>query len=174
MGSDKALVEVAGSPMITWVVAALEDACERVLISGREDGWESRQGLADISRIKGPLAGLVAALQLEEPLLLVAVDQPWVRKETLRKLAEIGTTSVPIHQGVRQVTCACYFPDLTAAAREEAETSGSVQSLLDRVAPLEITEPVWSGWGEDGRSWFSADHPEDIEEGLDRFGLPGS
>ena len=33
--------------------------------------------------------------------------------------------------------------------------------------PLEITEPVWRSWGEDGRSWFSVDRPEDIEIGLE-------
>lgn len=174
MGSDKALVEVAESPMIKWVVSALEDVCERVLISGRPDGWDDNQGLVDISVVRGPLAGLAPALQLGEPLLLVAVDQPWVRRVTLQKLAEVGTTAVPIHQDVRQVTCACYFPDVASAALEEAETGGSVQSLLDRVVPLEITDPVWREWGEDGRSWFSVDKPGDIDVGLERFGVPGS
>jgi molybdopterin-guanine dinucleotide biosynthesis protein A len=174
MGSDKALVEIAGSPMIAWVVMALEEVCGRVLIAGRPDGWQGREGLADEATVRGPLAGLVPALQLGEPVLLVAVDQPWVRTETLMKLAEVGATAVPDHQNVRQVTCACYYPDLAAVARDEAETGGSLQSLLDRIGPLEITEPVWNAWGEDGRSWFSVDRREDIEIGLTRFGLPGT
>lgn len=174
MGSDKALVEISGSPMIDWVVKALEDVCGRVLIAGRPSGWQGRAGLADETAVRGPLAGLIPALQLGEPVLLVAVDQPWVRTETLMKLAEIGATAVPDHHDVRQVTCACYYPDLASVAREEAETGGSLQSLLDRVRPLEITEPVWHAWGEDGRSWFSVDRQEDVEIGLSRFGLPGS
>lgn len=174
MGSDKALIEVAGRPMIEWVVKALEDVCGRVLIAGRPGGWQGRAGLADETTSRGPLAGLVPALRLGEPVLVVAVDQPWVRTETLMKLSAIGATAVPDHHNVRQATCACYHPDLAEVARDEAETGGSLQSLLDRVGPLEITEPVWNTWGEDGRSWFSVDRREDIEIGLTRFGLPGS
>jgi molybdopterin-guanine dinucleotide biosynthesis protein A len=173
MGRDKAEVEVAGRSMMSWVVAALEAVCDRVLIAGREDGWEGRAGLIDPPGGHGPLAGLAAALEIGEPLLLVAVDQPWVRSATLRQLAETGTTAVPIDGDTRQVTCARYDPDLLPIARSELKTGGSLQTLLDRVTPLEITEGVWRQWGEDGRSWFSVDQPADIEEGLRRFGSPG-
>lgn len=117
----------------------------------------------------GPLAGLAAGLRLGEPVLLVAVDQPWVRTTTLAKLASISETVVPVHDEIRQVTCAVYYPVLA----ESVEQAGSLQGLLDLVPPLEVTEPVWRSWGEDGRSWFSVDRPEDIEIGLEKYGRPG-
>jgi molybdopterin-guanine dinucleotide biosynthesis protein A len=174
MGRDKAIVEVAGRPMIRWVVEALESVCHRVLISGRSDGWEGREVLADEPAIEGPLAGLAPALRLGDPVLVAAVDQPWVRSTTLAKLTAVGVSAVPLHEGSRQVTCACYYPDLAKEASREAARGGSVQSLLDRVQVLEITEGVWSSWGEDGRSWYSVDRPEDIDDGLRRYGAPGS
>jgi hypothetical protein len=59
-------------------------------------------------------------------------------------------------------------------ATEELAGGGSIQSALDRAAFDPVVEDVWRSWGEDGRSWFSADTPEAIDEGLRRFGPPGS
>ncbi|MGH8927112.1 MAG: molybdenum cofactor guanylyltransferase [Acidimicrobiia bacterium] len=170
MGTDKALAQVGGRSMISWVADALARACDRVLISGRPQGWEGHPGLGDPSDARGPLAGLLAALELGEPVTLVAVDQPWVRFETLSKLIEAETTAVPIENEIRQVTCAVYYPELAPLGVGAA----SLQALLEMTMPLEITEPVWKSWGEDGRSWFSVDRPEDIELGLRQYGPPGS
>ena len=169
MGQDKAEAIVAGHPMIWWVVAALEAVADRVVVAGRADGWDVHPGLADPTGMAGPLAGLAAVLRLGQPVLLVAVDQPWVRSATLSKLAAVRETAVPVHAESRQVTCAVYHPELAALVQQ----AGSLQGLLDLERPLEITEPVWRSWGEDGRSWFSVDRPEDIAIGLDRFGEPG-
>ena len=169
MGQDKAEVVVADRPMISWSIGALEQVADRVIISGRTAGWNGHPGLADFEGLAGPLAGLAASLQLGEPVVLVAVDQPWVRTETLAKLASIGETVVPVHGEVRQVTCAVYYPDIL----DSVSQAGSLQGLMDLAQPLEITEPVWRSWGEDGRSWFSVDRPEDVPAGLDRYGSPG-
>ena len=168
MGRDKAGVAVEGRPMISWVVGALESVTDRVVVAGRPDGWEGRPGVADLPGLTGPLAGLGAALRLGEPVILVAVDQPWVRTETLRRLGQVGETAVPVHDERRQVTCAVYHPDLARTL----ERAGSLQDLMDLAPPLEITEPVWRAWGEDGRSWFSVDRPEEIEKGLSLYGPP--
>ncbi|HKY47792.1 MAG TPA: molybdenum cofactor guanylyltransferase [Acidimicrobiia bacterium] len=169
MGQDKAEVVVADRPMIAWVIAALEPVVDRVIISGRTGGWHGHGGLADLEEVAGPLAGLAASLRLGEPVLLVAVDQPWVRTGTLAELASIRETVVPVHGEVRQVTCAVYYPVIL----DSVSQAGSLQGLLDAAAPLEVTEPVWRSWGEDGRSWFSVDRPEDVAVGLERYGVPG-
>jgi hypothetical protein len=63
-----------------------------------------------------------------------------------------------------------YPRELAGLAREEAETGGSIQTLLDRVSFFPVTPDRWEEWGEDGRSWFSADTPDALEEGQRRFG----
>ena len=169
MGRDKAGVEVAGRPMISWVVDGLAEVADRVLVAGRLGAWNGHEVIADVEGMAGPLSGLAAAMALGQPVILVAVDQPWLRSATLAHLVSIGQTVVPVQDETRQVTCAVYYP----AYADLVHKASSLQGLFDMEAPLEITEPVWRAWGEDGRSWFSVDRPEDVAVGLDRFGRPG-
>ncbi len=174
MGGDKALIELGGRPMIDWVANALERVCEQVVVSGRIDG-HGHPALPDPEGShRGPLAGLVAALEAfpDSPLALVAVDQPWIRAGTIEQLEALASelASVPVEGGVRQTTCAVYPPGLDAVARTELAAGGSLQSMLDVAAFQPAVD--WRDWGEDGRSWYSADTPEALAEGIERFGPP--
>jgi molybdopterin-guanine dinucleotide biosynthesis protein A len=180
MGRDKALVEVAGRPMVEWVAEAVRSATTDLLVLGRSG---TLGGLAcvpdDHPAGRGPLAGLATALRLSEgrPVLLVAVDQPWVRAETLSELLKQAGplhAVVPIAGGARQVTCAVYPASWAERAAEEDAVSGSIQSLLDDLLHSPIEEHEWRAWREDGRSWFSVDTDHAVEEGLTRFGAPGT
>jgi molybdopterin-guanine dinucleotide biosynthesis protein A len=109
----------------------------------------------------------------EDRALVVAVDNAFVRPETLRRLVSIDSDLpvVPVDdEGMRQVTCAVFPKQIAVQAVEEAEAGGSVQTLLDRVSFLPVTPDQWGKWGEDGRSWFSVDTPQTLEQGLERFG----
>jgi len=128
---------------------------------------------------RGPMAGLATALRRGDgrPVLLVAVDQPWVRVDTLTALLELAGplhAVVPISGGARQVTCAVYPGSWTERATAEVADDGNIQSLLDDLLHRPIEEPEWRLWGEDGRSWFSIDTEEAIQEGIERFGPPPS
>ncbi len=177
MGVDKARVEVAGRPMVEWVSDALTPVCGEVVLAGRTEPLAGCVTLADPgSPHRGPLAGLVAAMHRfpGEALVVVAVDQPWVRTETLRRLGEAtaGLAVVPVDGGVRQTTCATYPGALVDTAEAELAGGGSLQSLLDVASFVPVVD--WSAWGEDGRSWFSVDTIEAIDVGLDRYGPPSS
>ena len=79
-GSDKALVELAGTTLIARAVDALSGWCEHVIITGRTHGpapclpdWPSAN--------MGPLAGLAAALRFAadegyDQVLSCGVDSP--------------------------------------------------------------------------------------------------
>jgi molybdopterin-guanine dinucleotide biosynthesis protein A len=173
MRSDKALVEVAGRPMIEWVLEALSAVCDAVVVSGRSGHLAGYRCLPDARPdVHGPLAGLATALALDEQLVLVGVDQPFVRADTLGRLAAAAGTVVPFDEQ-RQVTCASYAASWRVEAGQEADNGGSIQSLLDRLPHSIVDEAEWRSWGEDGRSWFSVDSPEDLEKGLARWGTPG-
>lgn len=177
MGTDKALVELSGRPMSAWVLQALAAVCDDVLVAGRPDGLGGVRGIADtMAGRRGPLAGLVAALEAESaPVLVVATDQPWVRVETLRHLVGLvgDLPVVPVaHDGSRQTTCAVYPPGILSVALDELLAGGSIQSVLDRTAFVPVEEDTWRGWGEEGRSWFGVDTAEALAEGLARFGPP--
>jgi molybdopterin-guanine dinucleotide biosynthesis protein A len=180
MGRDKALVDVAGRPMLDWVVDALGATVSEVVVSGEPRApWADRlrfvEDTGDPKR--GPLAGIVAVMEQTGPdalLLVVGVDQPWVRPVTLAEIAGrfTGLPVVPVPDGVRQTTCAVYPANELLVATRELNAGGSIQSMLDRTAFDPFTEADLASCGEDGRSWFSVNTPVDLAEGLDRYGPP--
>ena len=119
-----------------------------------------------------------AALDLSAPgtkpmVLLVGVDQPYVRVETLRFLlafAGANEAVVPVDEdGVRQVTCAV-FPSAWLDRAERADDDDrSLEEFLQTVKVREIGPETWQSWGEDGRSWFRVAAGESLEEARRRF-----
>jgi molybdopterin-guanine dinucleotide biosynthesis protein A len=177
MGTDKALLEIAGRPMVEWVSLALEAVTDRVVVVGRSTmpGFDAVPD--PVEGPVGPLAGVVAALAEaaasgSEAVLAVAVDQPFVRAATLGRLVGLfeGEAVVPVADGIRQVTCAVYPAVWHAGALAELEAGGSTQSFLDGMSPRLVPAAEWTAWGEDGASWFSVDDADTLAAGRQRFG----
>ena len=177
MGVDKATVEIEGRSMLDRVATSLESVVDRVVVSGRSE-IAGLAGLPDPEPGRaGPLAGLAAALAEAhamgaEAVMLVAVDQPFVRPETLSRLIDRfgGAAVVPVADAIRQVTCAVYPADWHRDAMAELTAGGSIQSLLDQMPVVEVLPDEWEAWGEDGRSWFSIDDAAALDIALGRFG----
>lgn len=172
MGTDKARLEVDGRTFADWVRRAVA-GLPTVVVGAEHSDLRSLPD-ADGS---GPTSGLAAAMRLEaDAILLVAVDQPWLRTETVTRLAERfdDRAVVPVADGIRQVTCAIYPTDLLPTAIRLASEGRALQAVLDGSEVDEVHAMEWKAWGEDGRSWFGADTPQDVAEGLHRFGPPGS
>ena len=182
MGENKALVEITGRPMGTWVsqavAAALPADARSVTLGGAP-----LKGLPHVQDHPGvgPLSGFAAIADFcdlssvtPNAVLLVAVDHPWTRPDTLQALIARfrGRTVVPTHHRIRQVTCAVYPMSFVAAASQGATVGKGFQELLDEMDVDEVSSDIWTGWGEDGRSWFSVDEPQDIARGLARYGPP--
>lgn len=172
MGQDKADVLVRERTMLEMVGGVLRDTTDRtVLLGPHRDGWEC---WPDSVHVNGPLAGIATALARaeEDVVAVVAVDHPFVRTGTLTRLIDrsSGLPVVPVDtHGVRQVTCAVYPRSVAGAAVEEAQSGGSIQSLLDRVAFDAVVPDDWESWGEDGRSWFSVDSQDALSQALSLF-----
>ncbi|MDX1448269.1 MAG: molybdenum cofactor guanylyltransferase [Acidimicrobiia bacterium] len=177
MGTDKASVEVGSSTMLDHVGQALGQVADEIVVAGRSEPIGGYPVLADPGvPHRGPLAGLAAAATAHatSDLVVVAVDQPWVRPETLTNLVATARDLpvLPVDGGIRQTTCAVYPAGSLPGISEELAGGGSIQSLLDRISFEPITESAWQAWGEDGRSWFSADTMAAVAVGIDRYGLP--
>lgn len=172
MGSDKADILVSGRSMLDRVGHVMRSVSDQVILLGPDrPGWEC---WPDSVHARGPLAGIATALNRthRSHVLLLAVDQPFVRLDTLERIVGLADEIpvVPVDdQGVPQVTCALYPRAIAGESVDEAVAGGSVQSLLDRVSFRPVAREEWSSWGEDGRSWYSVDDPSALEEGVLRF-----
>ena len=177
-GAHRFLVEVGGRPVVEWVAAAVQPVTTDVLIVGRSGVLA---GIAcvpdDRPSRRGPLAGLATALRLADdgPVVMVAVDQPWVRAETLQGLLELAGplhAVVPTADGARQVTCAVYPGSWADRVASEDAAGGTVQTVLDHLPYRSVEDAEWQSWGEDGRSWFSVDTEDSLREGIKLYGPP--
>jgi len=174
MGQPKAAVEIDGVAMAEFVAGALGAVCRTVVASGGPAAGLDIVADAEGFQHRGPVVGIASALDaLGEPILAVGVDQPWVRVETLAELVARTRDHpvVPVDGGARQVTCAVYTPSFLAAA-VGARSDGSIQSALDAAPHDAVLD--WAGWGEDGRSWYSANSAGSLDRGLELFGRPSA
>lgn len=168
MGEDKALVELSGKPMGLWVAEALREAGLEVVTFGGQQRIGDIETIADPPGLRGPVAGLMSALEYSErrPVFIVAVDQPLLRPETVAGLLSIWTHDavVPVDNDAPQVTCAVYRATCLPAIRQitAVNPDASMRNLLDFVSVRQVDQTEWSAWGEDGRSWRSVDTPEDL------------
>jgi molybdopterin-guanine dinucleotide biosynthesis protein A len=94
-----------------------------------------------------------------------------VRHQTLTALLSLeGDAVVPYDDGWQQVTCAVYRPAFLTAATAVLDAGGrSIITALGLVDTRLVTEPEWREWNEDGRSWFSVDSNERLENALRRY-----
>lgn len=173
MGRDKALIDADGLPMLQRVTGVGQSVGDVVVVGRAPSG--GLDGIPDLRvGTLGPLAGLEAALVHAEgrDVILVAVDQPFVRADTLHRLHQIqGDAVVPVDAGWEQVTCAVYRRACLPIVRSALDGGDlSILAILDRLSITLVERDEWGSWGEDGRSWFSVDTPEALVAGLERFG----
>ncbi len=174
MGRDKALTLLDGRTLLDWVAAALSQVVSEVIVVGREEAEGIRAIPDALPGGRGPSAGIVTGLAAAggDSIVVVGVDQPWVRPATLAALLGVRPQPAIPMDGQYQVTCATYSAPslslLTAIARDQRSLQPEAPLLEGTV----VFPESWRSWGEDGRSWFSVDSPEDLREGLRRYGVP--
>jgi molybdopterin-guanine dinucleotide biosynthesis protein A len=173
MGRDKATIEVSGRTMLDTILQVAVGVGDPLVV-GPGPGPEGIPCTADLRPGRqGPLAGLEAALAWASgrDVVLLAVDQPFLRSPTVvHLLDEAGDAVVPDDEGWLQVTCAVYRAACLPEVRASLDAGErSLLAILDRVDTRVVGQRAWRRWGEDGRSWFSADTPDRLAEGLARY-----
>ena len=125
MGRDKALLGWGGATLIDHAIATLEAVCSDVrVLSGLQRRYtdRGRAVVVDVAPEAGPLGGLAAALAdaAPRPVILLAVDMPFVPSALLRELAEsLGgwDVAVPVIPAGPEPLCAAYAAGCLDAVR---------------------------------------------------------
>ena len=174
MGMDKAMTRLDGRTLLEWVSASVSQVVSEVMVVGRREA-EGLRAIPDaLQGGRGPSAGIVTGLTAAGggSILVVGVDQPWVRPATLAALLEVRPQPAIPLDGRYQVTCATYPAASVSLLTGIARDQRSLQPQAPLLEGTVVLPGSWSSWGEDGRSWFSVDSPEDLQEGLRRYGVP--
>lgn len=130
MGSDKALLEIDGFPLVARIAEVVLKVCGSVSLIGDPDRYGSLGLRAIPDRLSGlgPLAGIETALSATESdeNLVVACDMPALRADLLEALFTAlgdGNAAVPRYDnGHIEPLCAVYRRNCHAPLREALES----------------------------------------------------
>jgi molybdenum cofactor guanylyltransferase len=163
IGGDKATVELAGRPLLSYPVAVLRRVCDQVVVVAKQDtAMPPLDGLAEVwiepDEPRHPLAGVLHALRLagDRDILVLACDMPLVPEELLRALlaAASGPGAVACCGGIVQPLCACYGPQ-SLPGIEHFDPSARMTDVIESLGVVHVD------W-EDEDALISINAPEDL------------
>ena len=173
MGEDKALIRLAGIPLIERVLARIDGLADEILITTNRPETLAHLNLrmaGDEVPGAGALHGLKTALDAArgELVLVLSCDTPFVNRELLEHLlsrAHEADAIVPKHDDKYEPLQAVYnrarcLPEVEAAL---LASERRMVSFYPQVHVLPIEEHVLSELNPSGLSFFNVNTAEDLE-----------
>jgi molybdenum cofactor guanylyltransferase len=147
-GVSKALVELGGRPLAAIVADTLAEVCDPVAIVCKPD-----TELPDLPAVerwdeppepRHPLTGIVHALERAGgPVLVCAVDMPWVTADACRSLLEGAAdrpAAIAVAAGTGCPVFGVYAPTALEAMREAAEDA-PLRETVEALDPARVALP---------------------------------
>ena len=168
IGGSKAMTELAGRPLISYPLSAIEEAGLAPLVvakmATRLPGLDAPI-VRDAVEVSHPLHGVSAALTAAggRPVIVVACDMPLVTAGFLAWLAGLDGTVVPVVGGTVQPLLARYAADAAsplAAAAREGRSAGD--AALD-LRPRRIGAADLAAFGDPGQLLFNVNDRRDLD-----------
>jgi molybdopterin-guanine dinucleotide biosynthesis protein A len=169
MGQDKALLPWGASSLLDHAIARLREVASEVwLLTGEAPRYQDR-GLPvvlDALPGAGPAAGLLAALERADAVLLLAVDVPAVPVELLHWLGE-GLASadavVPRSPAGPEPLCAAYAASCAGPLRKRLLAGDRrMTSFWPEVRVLEPGALALARFGDPERIFANLNEPADL------------
>ncbi|MFP4201004.1 MAG: molybdenum cofactor guanylyltransferase [Bacillota bacterium] len=168
---DKALVPLAGSPLIEHVLAAITPIAEETLIVSNRPQALRRYGLRVVSDEvlgAGPLGGIYTGLRHARYRvnLVVGCDMPFVSGDLVRHMISVspGTDAVVPRIGrFIEPLCALYDRNLIDTMEDALGSARfKIGDLLLRVHTHYVTEEIVRGFDPKLLSFMNVNTPEDL------------
>jgi molybdenum cofactor guanylyltransferase len=168
MGTPKALIELAGRPLVARVVSTVGSAGLEPIVVAKPDSplppLDCRV-LSEPSEPRHPLTGLLAALRASagRGVVAIACDMPLVPARFLRWLAEIEAPVAVCEVDGRLEPLLGRYGSQSAAVLADALADGA--AMRDAVAALDphvIGERDLARFGDPARIVFNVNSPADL------------
>jgi molybdenum cofactor guanylyltransferase len=165
MGRPKADVELRGRPLISYPLAALEQAgIEAIVVAKRSTPlpelsvpvWHERDEPAH-----------PAALQrsASDTVLVVACDMPFLTADLLSYMSSLpDAIAVPYLDGLYQPLLGRYPRVIAPSFAYVLGKDLSLQQIVSDLGPLKLDEEQLGGFGELERLFFNVNTPDDLEK----------
>jgi molybdenum cofactor guanylyltransferase len=169
MGSPKALVELAGRPLIAHVLAAVEAASLEPVVVAKADSLlpsVSCRVLREPAEPIHPLQGLLTALAASggRPIVALACDMPFVPPGLLGWLTGLGSGAAVVEAAGRvQPLLARYEPTVAPALEAALGRGASVQEAVSALDPRIVTESELARFGDPGLICLNVNTPADLK-----------
>ncbi len=172
MGRDKGLVELAGKPLIEWVIGRIHDLGDETIITTNAPADYAYLGLRmaiDAEPGAGALPGLLTALQAArgEFALVVACDMPFLNHELLAHQIAIAPNAdvvVPQWDDRYQTMHTVYRRDACLAAVSAALERGEKRmiSFYGDLRVHAVPATTVARFDPEGHTFFNVNTPEDL------------
>jgi molybdenum cofactor guanylyltransferase len=169
MGSPKALVELAGRPLIAHALAAVEAASLEPVVVAKPDSplpSVSCRVLRESAEPIHPLHGLLTALAASDgrPVVALACDMPFVPPGLLEWLLELdGRAAVVEARGRVQPLLARYEPTVAPVLEAALGRGASAQEAVSGLDPRIVTESEIARFGDPELICLNVNTPADLE-----------
>ncbi len=171
MGSDKALLEFDGRPLVVRVAERLSLVADPVVLASGTPGRLGSLGYREIPDEVagvGPLAGLVAGLadSPHELTAVVAVDMPFVSPEVLSLLARLRRDEdavVPVSAAGQEPLHALYARSAIGPLRSALEEGRlELRAVLAGLRVREVHSKEWLASDPTARFALNVNRPGDL------------
>jgi molybdopterin-guanine dinucleotide biosynthesis protein A len=169
MGEPKALVELAGRPLIAHAVDAVADAGLEPIVVAKPDSPVPDLGvtvLDEPAEPQHPLCGIVAALRYAgtRPVVVMGCDMPLVPPALLGTLARLADPVATVAiDGEIEPLLARYEPAVEPALMASLKNGTALRTAIEALHPRLITEADLSAYGDPNRIALNVNSPEDLE-----------
>jgi molybdopterin-guanine dinucleotide biosynthesis protein A len=180
-GRDKALVEIAGQPMLARMCDLMAGVASEVRVVAPPARYASL-GVASVEDRwpgEGPLGGIITALQHSRAddsrgswNLMVSCDMPFLTREWMAFLAQRAVSSeaevvLPrSHHGLEPL-CACYKTNAAQALQKEFDAGVRKVTQALRQLKMEVLDDAdWKRFDSDGRLFWNMNTTGDYDEAM--------
>ena len=167
MGAPKAIVELAGRPLISYPIEAVAAAGLDPVVIAKPDSELPELDcriVRDPARRSHPAAGIVAALEAADgPIVVLACDMPFVPAQLITVLAQLAApAAVPSLGGRLQPLLARYGPSIAPGLERAADREQPLGDAVRALDPLVLGPDELAGFGDPGWIAFNVNDRDDL------------